>query len=47
MCSSDLSQTGDMLPLGIIVAVAVVAAGVVVVAAVRSRKRNDKEGDAR
>ncbi len=42
-----LSQTGDMLPLGIIVAVAVVAAGVVVVAAVRSRKRNDKEGDAR
>ena len=42
-----LSQTGDMLPLGIIVAVAVVAAGVVIVAAVRSRKRNDKEGDAR
>ena len=42
-----LSQTGDMLPIGIIVAVAVIAAGVVIVAAVRSRKKDHEEDDAR
>ena len=45
--NGKLSQTGDMLPIGIIVAVAVIAAGVVIVAAVRSRKKDHEEDDAR
>ena len=45
--NGKLSQTGDMLPIGIIVAVAVIAAGVVIVAAVRGRKKHHEEDDAR
>lgn len=47
--TKDLSQTGDMVRLGMLVVVAAVAAAVMVAVVVRNRRSNDKseEGEAR
>ncbi|MEC4184510.1 LPXTG cell wall anchor domain-containing protein [Adlercreutzia sp. R21] len=42
-----LSQTGDTIAMGVIALVAVLAAGVLVVAGVHQRRKKNEEGDAR
>lgn len=42
-----LSQTGDAIAMGVIALVAVLAAGVLVVAGVHQRRKKNEEGDAR